>query len=54
MQASQHLKDKAMTMLDKLIVRHYAAEKHLRFKIEAIISRAISRFVKNGKKFGTT
>ncbi len=48
-QASQYLKDKAMTMIDKLIVRHFAAEKHLRFKIEAIISRAISRFVKNGR-----
>lgn len=46
---SKYLKDKAMTMIDKLLVRHHSAERHLNFKLESIVSRAISRFVKDGR-----
>ena len=47
-------KELAVTMIDRLLGRHFIAEKYFNNKLESIVSRAISRFVKNGKSAAQT
>ncbi len=42
-------KKMAITMIDKMLTRHWQAEYYLRDKMEAIVARAISRFIRNGR-----
>jgi len=39
----------SVVMIDKLLSRHWQAEFHLREKLESIVSRAISRFIRDGR-----
>lgn len=42
------MKARASTMIDKLLTRHHEAQTYLEFKLETLVGRAISRFVRNG------
>ena len=47
--AGEAHKKMSVVMIDRLLTRHWQAEFYLRDKLESIVSRAISRFIRDGR-----